>query len=420
MNYFEIFTALIVMLAIFSVINEKFLHFPFAIGITITSITVSILCVILERTGLVPLEHERIDFLSSEFFSQFVLQYVLGFLLFAGALHVSLKELKKEKVLLFTFSTISVLAYAVIYGTVFYFILNALGFKFDFWFALLVGVILSPTDPIAVMSILNNCFVPDKLRVLISGESLFNDGISYSLFIIVSAIVLGKMTLDPGTIATVLFKEIIVSIFAGFILGIVSLYFVRRTKDSVIAVIESLAVITLSFTLAERFHFSGPLAVIIIGLLYSKYLHGSEFLKSGDNSFYDFWKVLDQILNGLLFLIIGLELSTLQFTTTVVILSIGAIGLNLIVRWISIIGPTVLYHYKNKLLYGKLKLSLLLTWGSLRGGLSLALIMSIGYFEGVRTIISTIYFVILFSIIVQGLSIKPILLNHDFSSFDEL
>lgn len=420
MNYFELLTMLLFLLAFISYLNEKIFKIPFAIAITATSVILSVLCILLEEIGLITIDYASINFLRYDFFSEFVLTYVLGFLLFAGALHVKLDELKEEGFLILVLSTIGVVIFTVLYGTIIYYLLHAFNIKIDYLISLLIGVILSPTDPIAVMSILNACYVPKKLRILISGESLFNDGISYSLFIIIAGLQFGGLEFSVVSIGEIVFQEIFVSLIIGLMIAYASMALIKTTEDPIVAILITFSTITLCFTLADRFQFSGPLSVVCIGLIYGQQISKTKFVKSGDKTYGDFWHVLDQIVNGLLFLLMGLELSTLEFTKEVFILSVIAIVLNLTIRFISVIFPTAIYHMKRKVLSSRIQLIILLTWGGLRGGLSLALIMSLGVFDHSKTIISVVYFVIIFSIIVQGLTIKPLMEKHNFESINEV
>ena len=360
--------------------------------------------IVLQFMGL-NLEEQLIYILRHVDFSKALLNGMLSFLLFAGALHVNLEDLVREKWIVGTLSTISVLISAGVIGVLLYFILPLLGFPLPFVYCLLFGALISPTDPIAVLSMLKQTPTPKSLRLTIAGESLFNDGIGVVLFLVVLDIAMRAQGINIARIGFLFLTEAVGGLLFGFLLGLIAYVLLKQVDDYQVEVLLTLALVAGGYALASAIHISGPLAMVIAGLFIGN--HGKAFAMSARTRerLDAFWELIDEILNAILFMLIGLEVLLLARQSWLVVAGLSAIPIALVARFISVWVPVELFSIRRQFLPHAVAI---FTWSGLRGGISLALALTIQG-SARELILAMTYSVVAFSIIVQGISMKKLL-----------
>ncbi|WOI23309.1 cation:proton antiporter [Nonlabens ulvanivorans] len=403
---FESFSIVFTIAAFFSYINYKWLKLPTTIGLMILSLLL-IIPITLSESIFPEFYKFFCDIIVNADFKTLLLDGILSFLLFAGALHVNLASLAKEKKSIILFATLGVLISTVIVGSLTYFTAQLFDLNLPFIHALLFGALISPTDPIAVMAILKKANIAESLGIKIEGESLFNDGIGVVVFsgILIIASVTGEFnSTEIGTEIGILFlEEAVGGILYGLLIGFIGLKCMQSLNDNPqLAVMMSLAVVMGGTAGAFLMHTSAPLAMVVAGLLIGNKIHVSENKSEVQIAINSFWAILDDVFNGILFVLIGLAIHLLDFTSSYVYLGVITIIIVLLARFISVFLPySLLKHEEDK----PIKTIAILTWGGLRGGISIALALSLSdQFSG-NLILHITYIIVIFSIIVQGLSI---------------
>jgi len=404
MEFFHLFSILIVLSAAFAYINFRFLKLPNAIGLMLVSLLFSFL--ILITGNYFPEVKTVIEHRLNEInFSELLLEGMLSFMLFAGAIHIKYADLKSEKLSIMLFSTISVVLSTVIIGYASFYLLNAFGLEVSLINAMLFGSLISPTDPIAVLSILKSAGVSKSLETKIAGESLFNDGVVVVVFITI--LQLSKPDVDTSFIGVLsLFgQEAIGGILLGLVLGWTGYKLVASIDHYQVEVLVTLAVVMGGYTFAHYTHVSGPLAMVVAGLITGN--HGKAYGMSKITAEYvdKFWELIDEILNAILFVLIGLELLIIETSKTIFIVSFILIGVILITRYISVYIPSIFIRLKEQMTK---KTLVILTWGGLRGGISIALALSIPISLNRDIWVTITYVVVCFSILVQGMTIGKV------------
>ncbi len=401
MDFFHLLSVLIVLSAGFAYINFRFFKLPSSIGLMIISLLFSI-SMIAGGTFFLPFKNMVSAHLSSINFSELLLEVLLSFMLFAGAIHLKYKDLISESLSIILFATISVVISTVIIGYSSYFLLGIFGIKVQLIHAMLFGSLLSPTDPIAVLSIIKKSGISKSLETKIAGESLFNDGVAVVIFITILQLAKPEANLDIQNVTIFFLTEAFGGLLLGIIIGYLGYKLVASIDNYQVEVLITLAIVMGGYTLAHFIHVSGPLAMVAAGLItgnHGKSLGMSELTKEYIDKF---WELIDEILNALLFVLIGLELILVQTNSMVLIVAFLLIFVVLIARFISILIPSIIIRLKEKVSYGTIKI---LTWGGLRGGISIALALSIppSFQKDIWTTLT--YVIVCFSIIVQGLTI---------------
>ena len=403
----EIYNTVAILLstaALLSYLNRCCLKLPTTIGIMTITFSLSLGLIVLQFMGL-NLEEQLIYILRHVDFSKALLNGMLSFLLFAGALHVNLEDLVREKWIVGTLSTISVLISAGVIGVLLYFILPLLGFPLPFVYCLLFGALISPTDPIAVLSMLKQTPTPKSLRLTIAGESLFNDGIGVVLFLVVLDIAMRAQGINIARIGFLFLTEAVGGLLFGFLLGLIAYVLLKQVDDYQVEVLLTLALVAGGYALASAIHISGPLAMVIAGLFIGN--HGKAFAMSARTRerLDAFWELIDEILNAILFMLIGLEVLLLARQSWLVVAGLSAIPTALVARFISVWVPVELFSIRRQFLPHAVAI---FTWSGLRGGISLALALTIQG-SARELILAMTYSVVAFSIIVQGISMKKLL-----------
>jgi len=403
---FESFSVIFTIAAIFNYINYKWLKLPNTIGLLILSI-LFVIPVILSEKVFPGIYKFFCDIIINADFKTLLLDGILSFLLFAGALHIDFASLAKEKKSIILFATIGVLISTFLVGGLTYFTAQLVGLELPFIHALLFGALISPTDPIAVMAILRKSNISSSLGIKIEGESLFNDGIGVVVFsgVLLVATATGhhNATEIGAEIGTLFLEEAVGGLLFGLVIGFIGLKGIQSLKDNPqLAVMISLAVVMGGTATAFIIHVSAPLAMVVAGILIGNKIHVHEDCSAVQKALNSFWEILDDVFNGILFVLIGLAIHLLAFNMTYALLGILAILIVLLVRFISVFLPySLLKHEEEK----PIKTIAILTWGGLRGGISIALALSLSDSLSGELIVFITYTVVLFSIIVQGLTI---------------
>lgn len=405
MNIFTIITILIVLSALFSFINTKFLKLPFTIGLMIIAIAFTLVITILGKFNHFFIEEAEL-LIGSIDFETALLDVMLSFLLFAGALHTKLDSLKIMKAPIAVFATIGVILSTFLVGTMMFYIFQVFGHDINYIYCLLFGAVISPTDPIAVLGILKDANAPKKLEVKIVGESLFNDGVGVVVFLVIFKIAQkGIDAVDAGDVGLLFLEEIVGGIMLGLLTGWLTFRLMKLIDHYETEVMITLALVMGLSLLAHYLHVSGPLAVVIAGIFIGNKSPNIAWSETTHNYVDKFWELIDVLLNAILFVLIGLEL--LIITASGEFLSFGliAIPVALLARYLSLAGPVAIFEKKLDFIP---KTNLMMTWGGIRGGISIALALSIEPQMERELFLTVTYVIVVFSIIVQGLTIGPL------------
>ncbi len=406
MDLFTIITILVVVSAVFAYLNERFVKLPYTIGAMVITIAMSALLTI---TGWVnpDLTNPLKDLISQIDFSKVLLEILLSFLLFAGALHTNFDQLRVQRWPILAFATFGVMVSTFLVGGLMYYLLPLFGLNIGFINCLLFGALISPTDPIAVLGILKKVGVPKKLETKIVGESLFNDGIGVVVFLTIFAIAqAGLEHVTFGEIGLLLVEEVGGGIALGFGLGFMAFYLMKSIDDYSVEVLITLAIVMGGYLLAQSLHFSGPLAVVVAGLIIGHDTVRDTSMSDITELYVDkFWETLDALLNGILFVLIGLEILVLPFEKAYVFAGLVAIPIILMARYVSLGIPILTFRKKLDFVPNT---GLMMTWGGLRGGISIALALTLTQAMDRDPFLIITYLVVIFSIIVQGLSIGKV------------
>jgi len=399
-NIFQASALLLSLTALFSYLNARFLKLNPAVGSLLVALVLSLGLVIFGNAGFVVNAEGFLDQLS---FDELVLQGLLSFLLFAGALNVNLDRLNRLKWPILTLATVGVVVSTLVVGSVMFLALELLGFSVSYPYALLFGALISPTDPIAVISILKRAGVPQTTETLITGESLFNDGVGVVVFsVLLSSVAAGEHGggLSGGLVLFV--QEAVGGVLFGGVLGFVAFRLLKSIDDYAAEVLITLAVVTGGYALAQALHTSGPLTVVVAGILIG---NRGRLLAMSDTTrehLDTFWAVIDEILNAVLFVLIGLELLVLDFRSSYLWAILLAVPVVLGARLISVNIPISLFRLHRTFQPYTVRL---MVWGGLRGGISVALALSLPTSPARDLLIALTYGVVVFSVLVQGLTV---------------
>lgn len=405
MSFFEIISLLLCLAAAFAYINYKYIKLPTTIGIMLLSLVFSLVLLIFGEFGF-SLDDQAAELVKSIDFNEALLHGMLSFLLFAGALHVNINDLREQKWVIGTLATVGVISSTFIIGTVMYYILQWLGIPVAYIYCLVFGSLISPTDPIAVMGILKIVGAPKTLETKIAGESLFNDGVGVVVFLVLLGIATGGDEMTATNVVKLFSVEALGGVFFGLGLGFLGFFMLRGVDNYQVEALITLALVSGGYAFAESIHVSAPIAIVVAGLFIG---NQGRTLAMSDNTrerLDDFWELIDEILNAILFLLIGVELLILTFTNQFMLAGLIAIPVVLLARFVCVGVPIkIMRNFRTFSPYA----TTILTWGGLRGGISVALALSIPDVPAREPLLVITYFVVVFSILVQGLTIKKVL-----------
>ncbi len=407
MDLLQITAVLITLTAVFSFLNHVYLKLPATIGVMAISMALSLMLLILGSMGFpLLLEHEK-TLLAGIDFSATLLHGMLSFLLFAGALHVDLNRLSEMKWIVASLATIGVLLSTLIVASLVWSIALLLGLPLSFIHSLLFGALISPTDPVAVISTLKTLGVPASLETKIAGESLFNDGVGVVLFLVIFNIAYSAEPMQVAEVAELFITETFGGALFGLLVGYITYRMLRRVDNYQVEIILSLALVMGGYAFAEAWHLSAPIAIVVAGLLIGN--HGRQFAMSETTRVHldTFWELVDEILNAVLFVLLGLEvLLIIPLSANAFLLAIIAIPVVLLSRLISVSIPVSILRSKYQFSPGVIRI---LTWGGLRGGISVALVLSLPADEVRLYLLPMTYAVVVFAMLVQGLTLGRVL-----------
>ncbi|WP_426275217.1 cation:proton antiporter [Chryseobacterium sp. S-02] len=406
MELYYSFSALIVLASIFAYLNYRFLKLPSTIGIMVIAIVVSIILVFFGENFLPRTFGHLNNLMNSIDFTEVLMGAMLNFLLFAGGIHININDLKEQLRPVVIFSTAGVVISTFIVGFGMFYLLPLVGLQMPFIYCLVFGALISPTDPVAVLSVLKQANVSKSLETKVAGESLFNDGMAVVVFTVVLQLAVGKeVDLGIENIGLLLMKEAGGGLLLGVLLGWITSRLMREVDDYIISVLVTLSVVMGGYLIARQMHISGPLTMVAAGLFMGNFNVKFKMKSITQDYLIKFWELIDEILNAVLFLFIGFELLMIKDLKHFMIPGLLAIVVVLIARFISIWGPTKFMSLRTRFSPQTVKV---LVWGGIRGGVSIALAMSIPKSEYSEIILSITYCVVVFSIIVQGLTIAKV------------
>jgi len=418
MSLFDIIAVLLGLSAVFGYLNHRVLHLPHTIGLVVIALAASGAIVLFDFiwpqfsvSANVTQTLKQIDFHAT------LMEGMLSVLLFAGAVHIDLSQMAQRKWTIAVLATLGVLMSTFMIGGAIWALLKLFDIAMPFLWALVFGALISPTDPVAVLGILKTVKVPQLLEAKIAGESLFNDGVGVVVFTIVVALAVGGATedLDPEDIVALFALEALGGGVLGIVAGYIAFRAMRAIDEHNLEVLITLALVLCTYALALHIHLSGPIAVVVAGLFIGN--HGAAFAMSENTRehVFQFWELLDELLNSVLFLLIGLEILVIGFNPHYAWIALLAIPLVLAARWIAVAVPISLLSLRETFSQGAITL---LTWGGLRGGISVALALSLPENEHKGLILTATYAVVVFSIIVQGLTMAPLVRRFAVTSSD--
>ena len=405
MHLFDLAAIVITAAAIFAWINHRWLRMPTTLGVMLLGLMLSLALALMRRYGFdfasdVEAMLHQIDF------DEALLHGILSFLLFAGALHVDLESLRQHRWIVATLASVGVLISTVVLGVGAWCVFTVMGIPLPLVWCLLFGALIAPTDPIAVMATLKRLGAPKALEIKIAGESLFNDGIGVVVFIVLLGIATGSAPASVEGIGKLFLHEAVGGVLFGLLLGWTGFQLLKRVDKYDVEVLLTLAIVMGGYALAFRLHASAPIAIVVAGLYIGN--HGRALAMSAQTRerLDDFWELIDEILNAVLFLLIGVEVLVLTFHGQYLLAGLVLIPVALLARWVSVGLPISLFRMRHAFPERTVRI---LTWGGLRGGISVALALSLPPGPIREQLLMATYTIVLFSLLVQGSTIGRLL-----------
>ena len=417
MDPLDFITILIILAAFFLLMNQRYLKLPSTIGLMIMALSLS-LFIIFGEAIFSALRTLATDLMTRYDFSDVLFQVMLSFLLFAGALEMNLAKLGEEKWVILILATMGVLISTFVVGFAMFYLLPLVGVELDFIYCLLFGALISPTDPIAVLAMIKKSHVSKNLESQIAGESLFNDGIGVVVFLTILHVALsghGEGSVDPLEVGLLFGQEVIGGVGLGALFGYLGLRLLILIENEYteIEVLVTLSMVLGGASIAEMLHVSGPLAMVTMGLFVGNQGRSSELANAAGEYVYKFWHLMDEAMNAILFILIGMQIIVINWKLDFILAALIAIVIVLIARFIGVGIPIGLYRLGKPVPKYTIRI---LTWSGLRGGISVALSLSLYEYyktgqmteDTVNLITVMTYCVVLFSIVVQGLTVKKL------------
>jgi len=406
------FAVLLSVTAVLAYLNERFFHFPTTVGVALSGALAGILLVGIDALALPMVGHYARLMLKTLNFTDFVLNGILSLLLFGGALSLDAAQMLRQRVTILTLAVFSTLISTVLVAFGAYLVFGALGLAVPIIGALLFGALISPTDPVAVLDLLKRAKVPPRIETLIAGESLFNDGVGVVIFLVLSGLAGGggSINVDHAVSADLLgalglfAREAIGGVALGGVLGLAGLYLTRTIENAAVEVLLTLALVIGGYVLALGLGVSGPLAMVVLGLIISAHKE-KIFTENTREQVIDFWETIEQVLNILLFAFIGLNVLLNPGRVPQFVAGGLLIAVALAARYLSVALP--FWLIRGRAAYGAYTVRLL-TWGGLRGGIAISLVLGLPPSSYRSLLITATYLIVLFTIAVQGLTIMPL------------
>ncbi|MGJ3494991.1 Sodium, potassium, lithium and rubidium/H(+) antiporter [Piscirickettsia salmonis] len=406
MTVYEVISALLILATIFAYLNHRLFKMQTTIAVTLGALFTSILIIIADHFGTLALHQTTQTLFEHIDFRNFLLNGILGFMLFAGSLTVDLKRLLKFKWEITSLAFLGTLASTLVIGFLSYELLQLLHIQIPFIYCLLFGALISPTDPIAVLATVKELDAPEDLTTKIAGESLFNDGVGLVIFVTLYHIVDSGHIPSWQSIGLLFGQEAIGGILYGLVLGFIAYFLIKHIHDAKIEILITLCLASGGYLVAQEFlHVSGPLAMVISGIITGNLTRHQVLSNQGNQHLDTFWELIDEVLNMMLFAIIGFEFISLTLNLNDFIAGALMIPLALIARFITVALPMSLFKMQRQ--YTPFVITIL-TWGGLRGGLALAMALSLPEGPYRNHILIFTYCIVLFSVIVQGTTCKSL------------
>lgn len=405
MHLFDLAAIVITAAAIFAWINHRWLRMPTTLGVMLLGLMLSLALALMRRYGF-DFASDVESMLHQIDFDEALLHGILSFLLFAGALHVDLESLRQHRWIVATLASVGVLISTVVLGVGAWCVFMVMGIPLPLVWCLLFGALIAPTDPIAVMATLKRLGAPKALEIKIAGESLFNDGIGVVVFIVLLGIATGSAPASVEGIGKLFLHEAVGGVLFGLLLGWTGFQLLKRVDKYDVEVLLTLAIVMGGYALAFRLHASAPIAIVVAGLYIGN--HGRALAMSAQTRerLDDFWELIDEILNAVLFLLIGVEVLVLTFHGQYLLAGLVLIPVALLARWVSVGLPISLFRMRHAFPERTVRI---LTWGGLRGGISVALALSLPPGPIREQLLMATYAIVLFSLLVQGSTIGRLL-----------
>jgi Na+:H+ antiporter len=416
MNAFDIAAILLAVAAASGYLNHQFLKLPATSGTLVVALVSSL--VVVAADAAIPglgLREALADFLHEIDFNQTLMHGMLSFLLFAGALHVDMDGLLDNKWTIGSLATVGVLISTAVVGTLIWGMFRLLGVDVSLPICLAFGALISPTDPIAVMGLLKELRAPRSLEAQIAGESLFNDGVGVVVFFALVSMAgladpAGRAEMsEPVGLLTFFVREVAGGAALGLGLGYVGYRALKSLNDHPLELLITLALVMFMYSLSFWIHVSGPIAIVLAGLLIGN--PGRKFAMSDRTREHvdAFWRMVDEILNAVLFLLLGLEVFAVPIGPEAIILGVAAVPIALFARFVSVGVPVTAMSVRGRFIRGLVPV---LTWSGLRGGISVAMVLSLPHFPAKNLLLAATYAIVVFSILVQGLTVRRVLVHY--------
>ena len=403
---FDIAVACLVVTALFAYVNERWIRLPGTVGVMTIAMVLSLGLVVTHHLGWEFAYRPVTAFLNDVDFSAMLMDGMLSLLLFAGALHVRFDQLRSYRLAVLALSIVATLVSTVIVGWITWMLAGWAGLPLSLWYCMVFGALISPTDPVAVMGLLQRYKAPASMSVTIAGESLFNDGVGVVLFVLFTRMAVSGQSPDMQGILHTVGQEVGGGLALGLALGLLLNLLMRSIDNYVVEVMLTLAGVLGGYQLALHLECSGPLAMVVTGLLVGNAGRASAMSELTRQHLDMFWELMDQILNAVLFVFLGLELLLIPFSPQLLGLGACAVGVALLARFVSAGLPTWAFGRWLRLPPGSWKV---LTWGGVRGGISVALALSLPAGEARSAILALTYCVVVFSLLVQGMTMGGVL-----------
>jgi len=403
MNIFAAISIFITLAALIGFLNTKFFQLPTTIAIMSGSLLLSIFLIGIDHLGFHDIAQYVENFIAQLDFHKLLMEGMLSFLLFAGALNVDLHYLDKRKWEIATLASLGTLTSTFLLATSIYYLLPLMGLPMPYIYCLLFGALISPTDPIAVLAIFKQVNTPKTLEITVAGESLFNDGVGIVVFLTLYQVAFSGVPATWGSVSILFLQQAVGGIAYGIALGLTGYWLLKQIDDYKVEILITLSMASGGYLLSELIHVSGPLAMVVAGIFLGNRGRRFSMSKETQENLDTFWELVDEILNAVLFLIMGFEILILGFNILHVYAGLLAIPLVLLIRFITVGTPMSIFkRYKT---YEKNFIKVVV-WGGLRGGLAVALALYIPAGPYRDLILTMTYSVVIFSVIVQGLTIK--------------